>query len=93
MLNWNVQTVELYSPVAEYDLETVGSVLYSLVATAFVALVSVFACFPDSKITMRIKKMLKKIAPQLMEQPGYVNVDISVRSYFIFSKYDFINFG
>lgn len=27
--------------------------------------------------------MLKKIAPQLMEQPGYVNVDISVRSYFI----------
>ncbi len=83
ILDWNVQTVELYSPVAEYDLETVGSVLYSLAATAFVALVSVFACFPDSKITIRIKKMLKKIAPQLMEQPGYVNVDISVRSNFI----------
>ncbi len=70
--------MELYSPVAEYDLETIGSVIYGLAVTAFVAVVSVFACFPESKLTLKIKKILKKVAPQLMDQPGYVSMDVNV---------------
>eukprot|EP01038_Epipyxis_sp_PR26KG_P011284 gene11284-15138_t len=46
------QTVELYFPTSDYDLETVGSVLFSIFATVIVAIVTFYACSPDKKLPM-----------------------------------------
>jgi hypothetical protein len=57
------QTVELYLPKADYDLETVSSLLYSLLLTIAVVLTATFACFPESKASQHITKVLKTISP------------------------------
>mmetsp|Transcript_22024 Transcript_22024/g.37152 ORF Transcript_22024/g.37152 Transcript_22024/m.37152 type:complete len:248 (-) Transcript_22024:135-878(-) len=44
------QTVEMYYPTSEYDLETITSVLFSLALSVVMALITAFACFPDTKI-------------------------------------------
>lgn len=45
-----LQTVELYYPTSEFDLETISAVLYGLVSVVVMVLVTMFACFPDQKI-------------------------------------------
>lgn len=42
--------MELYFPHSEYDFETVSAVLYGFLSTIVMVLVTLFACFPDSKI-------------------------------------------
>eukprot|EP01032_Pedospumella_encystans_P016464 gene16464-18788_t len=44
------QTVELYYPSSEFDMETVSAVLYGLVCLIGIVLVVVYACFPDKRI-------------------------------------------
>ena len=39
--------MELYFPPTEYDLETVLQVLFSIVCTLLVALVSIYLCAPE----------------------------------------------
>eukprot|EP01034_Spumella_vulgaris_P022071 gene22071-28166_t len=46
------QTVELYSPVSDYDLETIVSVLVSILFSVAVVLVSVMVCSPETKIPL-----------------------------------------
>jgi hypothetical protein len=58
--------VELYLPASEYDLETVTSVLYSLCLTAVAVLVSIFSCFPESKASQNISKVLQKVLPSIL---------------------------
>lgn len=45
-----MQTVELYYPTSEYDLETISAVLYGLVSVVVMVLVTMFACFPEKRI-------------------------------------------
>lgn len=45
-----LQTVELYYPTSEYDLETISAVLYGFASVVVMVLVTMFACFPDKKI-------------------------------------------
>lgn len=59
--------MELYLPTSEYDMDTISSVLYSLLNTAFVVAVAVFACFPEAKFSQEVTKRLKKIFPQVTE--------------------------
>jgi len=61
------QTVELYLPTSEYDMDTISAVLYSLLSTAFVVAVTVFACFPEAKFSQQVAKRLKKMFPQVVE--------------------------
>lgn len=42
--------MELYFPTSEYDLETVSSVLFSLVSVVLTALMIAIGCFPESKL-------------------------------------------
>lgn len=42
--------MELYFPTSEYDLETVSSVLFSLVSLVLTALMIAIGCFPESKL-------------------------------------------
>jgi hypothetical protein len=58
--------VELYLPASEYDLETVTSVLYSLCLTALAVVVSIFSCFPESKASQKISKVLQKVLPSIL---------------------------
>lgn len=46
------QTVELYYPSNDFDLETVMSVLGAVLFTALIILVTVFSCFPEVKIPL-----------------------------------------
>jgi hypothetical protein len=64
--------------MVEYDMESVGALLMSLGFSLFVAFASIFACCPTSVVTLKVKKVLKKVAPKLMEQPGLVDVDSEV---------------
>lgn len=52
--------MELYLPTSEYDLETVTSVLVSLVATVFVIAASIFSCFPENKYVQKASKFFQK---------------------------------
>eukprot|EP00597_Dinobryon_sp_UTEXLB2267_P005524 CAMPEP_0170078204 /NCGR_PEP_ID=MMETSP0019_2-20121128/14834_1 /TAXON_ID=98059 /ORGANISM="Dinobryon sp., Strain UTEXLB2267" /LENGTH=156 /DNA_ID=CAMNT_0010290925 /DNA_START=264 /DNA_END=734 /DNA_ORIENTATION=+ len=45
------QTVELYFPSSEYDFETISSVLFSFVSVLLTIVVTIVACFPDSKFS------------------------------------------
>ena len=56
-------------PTSEYDFETISSVLYSLVSTVLVAVISLYACFPESKISQKIGKGLKKVIPSAFSSP------------------------
>ncbi len=47
-----LQTVELYSPVSEYDLESVISVLVSIIFSVAVGILTLMACSPDTKIPL-----------------------------------------
>lgn len=44
------QTVELYFPTSEFDVETVSAVLYGIATLVAIVLVTVFACFPETKV-------------------------------------------
>jgi hypothetical protein len=44
------QTVELYFPSSEYDLQTISAVLYGIVSAAAMVLITMFACFPETKV-------------------------------------------
>ncbi|RYG95359.1 hypothetical protein EON65_56095 [archaeon] len=65
--------MELYLPSSEYDLETVTSVLVSLVATAFVITATLFACFPDNKYVQNASKLFQK-------QQGHSKAQVSVHT-------------
>lgn len=65
------QTVELYLPTSEYDLETIVSVLGSLAATALAAAVVVFACFPESKVVIKATKLLRAMGRSEEEGDGW----------------------
>lgn len=47
-------------------METITSVIVSILSTVFVAIVSIFACFPDAKISRDITKQLTKFVPFVM---------------------------
>eukprot|EP01040_Poterioochromonas_malhamensis_P004559 gene4559-4888_t len=57
------QTVELYSPQADYDLETVSLVIYSFLSTVLVGLIVLYACFPELQTSQKIGTLLKKYLP------------------------------
>lgn len=57
------QTVELYLPTSEYDFETISSVIYSVVMTTIVTMISIYACFPESKFVQQINKRMQKMLP------------------------------
>jgi hypothetical protein len=42
--------VELYFPSSEYDLQTISAVLYGIASAAAMVLITMFACFPETKI-------------------------------------------
>ena len=42
--------MELYFPTSEYDLETISSVLFSLVSLLLTALMIAIGCFPEGKL-------------------------------------------
>eukprot|EP00607_Mallomonas_marina_P004206 CAMPEP_0182429126 /NCGR_PEP_ID=MMETSP1167-20130531/25536_1 /TAXON_ID=2988 /ORGANISM="Mallomonas Sp, Strain CCMP3275" /LENGTH=201 /DNA_ID=CAMNT_0024612473 /DNA_START=204 /DNA_END=812 /DNA_ORIENTATION=- len=54
------QTVELYYPNNEYDLETLGQLLFSLVSTAFIAALVYYGCSADPKGLETLKKWIPK---------------------------------
>jgi hypothetical protein len=52
--------VELYFPTSEFDLETVSAVLYGLASAVVMVLVTMFACFPDTKIPV-VSELFAKV--------------------------------
>ena len=42
--------MELYFPSSEYDFETISAVLFGILCSVGIALITAFACFPDTKI-------------------------------------------
>ncbi len=55
-----MQTVELYFPTSEFDLETISAVLYGLVSAVVMVLVTMFACFPETKIPV-VSELFAKV--------------------------------
>jgi hypothetical protein len=55
-----LQTVELYFPTSEFDLETISAVLYGLVSAVVMVLVTMFACFPETKIPV-VSELFAKV--------------------------------
>ncbi len=55
--------MELYSPQADYDLETVSLVIYSFLSTVLVGLIVLYACFPELQTSQKIGTLLKKYLP------------------------------
>jgi hypothetical protein len=50
----------LYFPTSEYDVETISAVLYGLACLVAMALITVFACFPDTKIPI-VSELFAKV--------------------------------
>lgn len=55
------ETVELYYPTSDYDIESVASVLFSLFSCVAVAVITALACFPEqaNKVPI-VAKMFRK---------------------------------
>jgi hypothetical protein len=52
------KTVELYLPLADYDLETIAQLFFSLLITAVVAGAVLIACFPENPTVASAQKVL-----------------------------------
>lgn len=54
------QTIELFYPDGDMNLATLAPLLWSIASTLVVVLVTIYLCFPDSKIVSKVEKSLKK---------------------------------
>jgi hypothetical protein len=54
------QTVELYYPDGDMTLTTIAPLLWSIASTIVVVILTIYLCFPESKIVTKVEKSLKQ---------------------------------
>lgn len=54
------QTVELYHGSGDFTISTLGPLLWALGSTIVIIIISIYLCFPESKVANNIEKVIQK---------------------------------
>jgi len=52
------QTVELYYSSGDFSISTLGPLLWGLISTVAIVILTIYLCFPDSKVVTKMEKII-----------------------------------